>query len=174
MKRGLSSFDIYVIVWELQDLVGSYIDKIYQRSRNEVFIRVNNKQKNRKEFIYIRNGALVCTTEKKFEVPQRPSTFAMTLRKYLLNGQIREVKQHEFDRIIIFTLQKGQQEFSLICELCSNGNIILADMDLKILAPLVRQQWAHRTIQRNERYIPPPAQRNPFDLSQDDFVQVFF
>ena len=43
MKRELSSFDIYVIVSEMQDLKGSYIDKIYQLTRDELLVRINNK-----------------------------------------------------------------------------------------------------------------------------------
>jgi len=100
MKRGLSSFDIYVIVSELQDTVGSYIDKIYQITRNELLIRINNKKNNQSEFIFIRNGGLLCTTQKRFDVPKTPSMFAMTMRKYLLNGQISGISQHEFDRVI--------------------------------------------------------------------------
>ena len=96
MQRKLSSFDIYVIVSELQDLKGSYIDKIYQLTRNELLIRVKNINTKQKENIFIRNGEFICTTEKQFETPTKPSTFAMTLRKYLLNGRVTEVIQHEF------------------------------------------------------------------------------
>ena len=42
MQRQLSSFDIYVIVSELQKLIGCQVDKIYQISQNEILIRVKN------------------------------------------------------------------------------------------------------------------------------------
>ena len=42
MQRQLSSFDIYAIVSELQELKGGYIDKIYQLTRDELLIRVKN------------------------------------------------------------------------------------------------------------------------------------
>ncbi len=44
MKRQLASFDIYMVVSELQELLGSYIDKIYQPTRDELLIRINNKK----------------------------------------------------------------------------------------------------------------------------------
>ena len=72
MQRGLSSFDIYVIVSELQELLGSYIDKVYQPTRDELLIRINNKKTNKKEIIYIKNGELFWTTQKKFTTPQKP------------------------------------------------------------------------------------------------------
>ena len=79
MQRGLSSFDIYVIISELQELIGSYIDKIYQTTRDELLIRINNKKTGQKETIFVKNEKLLCTTQKKFGVPKKPSTFAMTM-----------------------------------------------------------------------------------------------
>ena len=106
MKRGLSSFDIFVIVSELQDLKGSYVDKIYHIPRDILVIRINNKNTGQKENIFVKNGELFCTTQKKFATPVKPSTFAMTLRKYLLNGRISNITQHEFDRIIEYNRPK--------------------------------------------------------------------
>ena len=170
MKRGLSSFDIYVIVSELQDTVGSYIDKIYQITRDELLIRINNKKNNQSEFIFIRNGGLLCTTQKRFDVPKTPSMFAMTMRKYLLNGQISGISQHEFDRVIKLKIRKKEGEFILVFELFANGNIILVDPKGKIILPLIKQQWAHRSIRSNEMYVPPPSQMNPFNLTMETFL----
>ncbi len=96
MKRQLSSFDIYVITSELQEIVGSYIDKTYQLTRDEFLIKINNRKTKQKESIFVRNGELLCITPKKFETPLKASTFAMTLRKYILNGKITAITQHEF------------------------------------------------------------------------------
>ena len=106
MQRQLSSFDIYVIVTELQNFIGNSIDKIYQLTRNELLIRIKSIKTRQKKYIYIRNGELLCITQKEFEIPQKPSLFAMTLRKYLINGRIKEISQYEFDRIIKFKISK--------------------------------------------------------------------
>ena len=42
MQRQLTSFDINVIVTELQQIVGYHIEKIYQLSRGEILIRIKN------------------------------------------------------------------------------------------------------------------------------------
>jgi predicted ribosome quality control (RQC) complex YloA/Tae2 family protein len=172
MNRKLSSFDIYVIVSELQDLKGSYIDKIYQLTRDELIIRINNRKTNQKEIVFIRNGELFCRTQKKFDTPKKPSTFAMTLRKYLLNGRINDITQHEFDRIIKIKIVKKEGEYTLIFELFSNGNIILLDPDEKIILPLIKQHWAHRTIKPREIYVSPPSQINPFNLKHEEFLDL--
>ncbi len=173
MQRGLSSLDIYVIVSELQELKGAYIDKIYQPTRDELLIRINNRSKKQKEILYIKNSELFCTTQKKISAPQKPSNFAMTCRKYLTNGRITEISQHEFDRIIKIKIGKKEGEYTLIFELFKNGNIILTDPDNKIILPLITQQWASRTIRSHREYTPPPSQINPFDLSEKQFNKIF-
>lgn len=172
MQRQLSSFDIYVIASELQNLIGCYIEKIYQLSRSEILIKVKNIQTKQKESIYIRNGELICTTQKQLETPTKPSTFAMTLRKYLLNGRITGVSQHEFDRILKLKIGKKEGDYTIVVEFFSDGNIILVDPDDKIILPFIRQSWAHRKVKGREAYTPPPSQINPFDLDKERFASL--
>jgi predicted ribosome quality control (RQC) complex YloA/Tae2 family protein len=173
MRKELSSFDIYQLVLELQDICNSYIDKIYQLSRNDILIRINNVNKNSKENIFVRNAEFLCVTRRQFKTPIQPTTFAMTLRKYLSNGKITEISQHEFDRIIKLKVVKGMIFYYLVIELLSNGNIILVDENNIIITCLVRQTWAYRKIRPREKYIPPPPQINPFTLSLKDFTDIF-
>lgn len=171
MERGLSSFDIYVIVSELQDLIDCYVEKIYQLTRDELLINVHKKN-NEKESIFIRNGALLCRTRKQYDSPEKPSLFAMTLRKYLLNGKISGIMQHEFDRIIKLKIGRKEGEYTLVCELFSSGNIILLNPEGRIIRPLVKQEWAYRMIKSGEVYVAPPAQTNPFALNEQKFREL--
>jgi predicted ribosome quality control (RQC) complex YloA/Tae2 family protein len=60
MERGLSSFDIYVIVAELQDLRGCYVEKIYQLSREEILLRVQQTStKKKRTTLHPEQGAVV-------------------------------------------------------------------------------------------------------------------
>jgi len=172
MQRPLTSFDIYVIASELQELKGSYIDNIYQLTRNEFLIKVKNINTKQKENIFVRNGELICKTQKKLKTPTKPSTFAMTLRKYLLNGRITDITQHEFDRILKFKIGKKEGDYHLIIEFFSNGNIILTNPEGKIILPLIKQEWAHRSIKGNVAYMPPPTQINPFNLTKKAFIDL--
>jgi predicted ribosome quality control (RQC) complex YloA/Tae2 family protein len=169
MQRGLASFDIYVIVSELQGLIGCYVEKIYQLSRDEILLRLQQKTANQKESILIRNGQLFCLTDAPFDAPEKPSLFAMTARKYLLNGRIAEISQLEFDRIIKIKIGRKEGDYTLICELFSNGNIILCNPEGRIIRPLQKQEWASRLIKSGELYKPPPSQTNPFTLTEQDF-----
>ncbi|MBN1861768.1 MAG: NFACT family protein [Candidatus Thermoplasmatota archaeon] len=169
MTRGLASFDIHVIVSESQDLIGCFIEKIYQLTRDELLLRIQQKSIKQKESLFIRNGELLCRTQESFDVPEKPSLFAMTLRKYLLNGKISEITQHEFDRIIKIKIGRKEGEYTLVCELFSKGNIILLDPEGRIIRPLIKQEWASRLIKSGELYIPPPSQTNPFHLTKQAF-----
>lgn len=172
MNRKLSSFDIYLIVLDLQELKNSFIEKIYQLSRNELLIRIKDIKLKQKESLYIKNGEFICNTHHKFEPPLKPTTFAMTLRKYLINSKITNITQHEFDRIIKIELSKGEKKYSLIIEFFSDGNIILLDSDDKIILPLIKQFWSHRTIKPGIKYCSPPSQKNPFKISKNEFFNV--
>jgi len=172
MQRQLSSFDIFVIVSELQNLSGCLIEKIYQLTRDELLIRIKNIKTKEKQKLYIRNGEFICTTQKQLKTPTKPSTFAMTLRKYLLNGRITEISQHEFDRILKIKISKKEGEYTIIVEFFSNGNIILVDPDENIILPLIRQSWAHRKVRGREAYVAPPPQINPFDLTLEKFTKI--
>ena len=172
MQRQLSSFDIYVIVSELQELTESRIDKIYQLTRDELLIRIKNIATKQKESIFIRNGEFICLTQKQFDIPLKPTTFAMTLRKYLLNGIITSIAQHEFDRIVKLNISKKEGEYTLIIEFFSDGNIILVDPNGNIILPLIKQRWAHRTIKPHESYCPPPGRINPFTTTFEAFKEL--
>ena len=172
MQRKLTSFDIYVIVSELQDLKDNFIEKIYQLNRNDFLIRVKNNKTKQKENLFIRNGEFICITDRQFDTPLKPSIFAMTLRKYLLNGKITDISQHEFDRIIKLKISRKEGDYSVIFEFFSEGNIILVNPKGEIILPLIKQRWAHRSIKGRELYLPPPVQINPFNLTKERFIEL--
>jgi len=172
MQRQLSSFDIYTIAYELQGIVGYQVEKIYQLSRDEILIRIKNIHTKEKKNLFVRNSKFICLTNKEPEKPSRPSTFAMALRKYLSNGRITSITQHEFDRIIKLKIGKKEGEYTLVFEFFSNGNIILVDPDRKIIIPLLRQTWRDRKVKGREPYIPPPPQINPFNLTLERFTDL--
>lgn len=168
--RPLTTFDIHSICFELNDyLSGSYVDKIYQPSPQEILIKINNKKENEKQGIYIHTEKFLAITKKQFHAPTKPSLFAMTCRKYLKNGIIEQVKQHEFDRIIHLFISKKEGTYQLIIELFKNGNILLVSPENKIILPLKRQQWKTRILKSKQPYQPPPSQTNPLHLSKQDF-----
>lgn len=167
----ISSFEVLGVVRELQDLVNAYVEKVYQVGKDDVLLRLR-KAGLGKVFIFIRAGGVIFRCDEGFETPEKPSKFAMILRKHLERGKLVDVYQHEFDRIVIIEVKRGDKKYYLVCELIPNGNIILLDEDRRIIMPLREQEWSHRSIKPKESYIFPPSQKNPLRMGLDDFFGV--
>ncbi len=161
----MSSLDISILVGELQTIVDGYIEKIYQTSANEILVRIRTKKEKTK--LLIHSGKYVCITKKEIKTPKTPTTFAMTLRKYLTNKRITGISQHAFDRIVEFEIGK----YRLVVELFSKGNIILLEGS-KIVIPLSYQRWGHRTIKSKTDYIYPPGKVDVRALSFEEFKEI--
>lgn len=78
-------------------------------------------------------------TEKIKENPSAPPSFCMVLRKYILNGTIVDITQHETDRVMEISIS-SKNDFNetvvrkLLVEIMGrNSNIILVDESMKIL-----------------------------------------
>jgi predicted ribosome quality control (RQC) complex YloA/Tae2 family protein len=172
MARGLAALDVYTVAAELQDLLGSYLEKVYQLTPDELLLRVKTPGTSGTDQLFIRNQSLICRTTKKFDTPETPSVFAMTLRKYLQGGRITQITHHDFDRILTITTTKGDTSHHLILELYKNGNIILTNPDNIIILPLHQQTWAKRDLNSNKPYLPPPTQNNPLTLTKEHLTRI--
>jgi len=97
----------------------------------------------------------------------------MTLRRYLRNGKIHAIEQHEFERIATLQIRAKQEEFQLVCELFGDGNIILVNQQNKILQALSYRKMRDRNILRNETFQhPPPSGKNPFKMERKDLDAI--
>ncbi len=166
MKKGMSSLDIMAMVSELQFLIEGYVEKIYQPVRDHAVIRVNIP-KGDKKHLHIILGKWIYLSEVSMEMPKTPSAFAMLLRKYLNNGKITGIEQHEFDRVVVITIQK-KIAYQLIIELFGDGNIVLSS-EGKIIQPFTSKSWSHRELKAHAPYIFPPTRMNPREIHFKDF-----
>ena len=159
--REMSSMDIMLLLNELKLLTGGRFQKTYQNDKRLRF-EIHLSEKGTFE-LYFEPGRLFITEYKrKFE---QPGSFAMLMRKHLKNQSILNIRQKDFDRII----EIETENYILILEVFSKGNVILCYKDYKILMPLQFQKWKHRTIRPGIKYEYPPAVKNPFTISLEEF-----
>ncbi len=158
-------FDILAITKELKKFEGCFVDKVYQKD-DEVFIKIRGKEKGE---IFIKNSKWICISKYREKNMEYPPPFAMTLRKYIGNGKIKKIEQYDFDRIIIFEIEKEKKKYLLIVEIIPNGNIVLTDENKKIIMPLLYQKWSHRLLKQGEDYIFPPLKANPLKMDFEEF-----
>jgi len=134
----------------LKFLIGSKVDKVYQDRNNFVF----TFHKGGKYLLKIEPNSLYLTDFKDFE--NEPNNFCMFLRKYLGQGKLMKMKQNNFERIIEFHI-KAKENYILILELFSKGNLVLCDRNYKILYPLSSKKFKDRIVKKGEKYIYPPS-----------------
>ncbi|MEM2839158.1 MAG: NFACT family protein, partial [Thermoplasmata archaeon] len=159
MKNSLSGLDLVAIERELQALVGSRIDKVYQPDKDRIVISISSKAEGRTRLNVLLPGWIWLggATE---EMPSAPSGFASQLRRHVSNARIMAIEQHGLDRIIEFKLKK-ETDMRLIIELFGDGNIVLVGSDGRIIALMRSRKWKQRDLRPKSEYKYPPAAFDP-------------
>ncbi len=169
MKEHIESLEITAAIREFQEIIGGFIQKVYQLSDDKILFRIHVPKEGKKLLLF-KLGHGLFLTGRDIETPMTPSHYIMLLRKYLGNARITTVKQHEFDRVIVMELQ-GRQPLKLIFEVFGKGNLVLVGAE-HILLPLRSETWKHRTLREGETYLYPPSRRRPFDLEVSEVEDV--
>ncbi len=114
-KEHLTSFDLAALASEFQELVGSFIDKIYELSGHVLLLKLNAKTGKNNLVVDVINGWVFNAAQQdELKTPTKPTDFAFALRKYLTGGVITSVRQQEFDRIVEFEIQHKDKNYRLI------------------------------------------------------------
>lgn len=162
-----------MLVSELNQMIkGAYIDNIYQTNHATFILKL--RQPNTPTLhLLIESGKRFHLTSYTYKKPQRPPTFCMALRKYLRNGKVTEILQHEFERLITIKVGAKEGDFQLICELFGEGNTILVNPENKILHALTYRKMRDRNILRGETLqYPPSSGKNPYEVNRQDFDEI--
>ncbi len=160
----MTNLDYHFLVSELQPMVGGHLGKIYELSQNVFRFKVRAD----KEYNFIAELGLRAHLSKFIvESPQSPSNFAMLLRKYLDNAQIVGISQENDDRVFAITLKK-KEEFHLIFEMFAKGNLVLTNLEGKIIGAYKAEVSKTRTIKNSEIYVPLPNKNRLGELPKKE------
>ncbi|UCE57681.1 MAG: NFACT family protein [Candidatus Bathyarchaeota archaeon] len=173
LKERMTSFDIAALTLELNPLIeGVRIDNIYQINPLTLLLKLRRSNQPQLHLL-IEAGKRFHLTSYALKKPEKPPTFCMALRKYLRNGKINGIRQHEFERIIMIEVSKKEGNFKLISELFGEGNIILVNPENRILQALTYKRMRDRNLLRGEVFQHPPSSGiNPLKLKRQDFIQI--
>ncbi len=169
MKEQMESVEIAGALREFHEVVGGYIQKVYQLAEDEILFRLH-VPKLGKKLLWFKLGKALFLTDRDIETPVVPSHYVMLLRKYLGNARITGVKQHEFDRVVVMELQ-GRQPLKLIFEVFGKGNLVLTGPH-NIILPMRSETWRHRTLKEGETYLYPPSRRIPLELDENNIRDI--
>lgn len=89
---------LHKTVTELQTAENTFVDKIYQPSKDELVFLLRKSGFCKKLLINVRPGtARIQFTETKYENPAVPPMFCMLIRKYLSSARLLKVSQPGFE-----------------------------------------------------------------------------
>ncbi|CAJ1190449.1 Rqc2 RqcH [Companilactobacillus paralimentarius] len=183
------SFDgmfTHVMVNELnQNLRGGRIAKIQQPFANELILTIRSNRKNQQLLLSAHPSyARVQITDQPFANPAKPSTFVMSLRKYITSAIIQDFKQLNNDRIVIVDLSAKNElgdihEYRLITEIMSrHSNIFLLNKENGKIIDLIKrvspENNSFRGLLPGDDYKLPPAQNkiNPFSTKNENLQDL--
>jgi len=168
--KSLHGLDIHYLLQDLQILKNGKISKILQLSKADFLFRFHISGKGQVHLRIALPGLIFLTSSKK--APLTAPAFCISLRKYLTNTFLIDIKQTGLERILEFEFKTREGKIYLMLELFSKGNLIICDENYKILLPLRSQTWKDRTIKRGATYRPPAPKHNPLTLTEKEFIKI--
>jgi len=185
---ALDGLVIHSIVDELhKKLLGGKIDKVYQPENDEIVLHIRNNKENFKLVLSCSasNPRVYLASDYKKENPINAPMFCMLFRKYIQGGNIVNVSQVDFERIIKISVEsfdelKEKTTKDIIIEIMGrHSNIILThSSDNKIIDSAKRippSVSRVRQILPGQTYVLPPKQDklNPInEITLNSFVDT--
>ena len=168
---------------ELQNWIGSRIDRIYQPISHEIIILLRRPRSNIKLLISAAsNCARIHFTNNNFNNPKTPPMFCMLLRKHLENGRLNSVSQDGFDRIINLEFETRNRIGNKVVYILSveimgrHSNIILYNKETGIIVDSIKRVSSsmskNRPILPKEKYSCVPSQKKLNILDCDSAIIV--
>lgn len=153
---------------ELQDAVGSRIDKIHQPSREEVVLTLRHRSGSAKLLISTGAGSpRLHFTKVTLENPKAPPMFCMLLRKYLGSGKLTAVRQLGLDRVLYLDFETINELGDLVMVTLAveimgrHSNLIVVGQDGRIIDAIKRvdpEMSSVRPVLPQMPYVLPPVQ----------------
>lgn len=160
--QDITNIDLHFIVNELSSLENKRLDNIY--NFNYAFrFRIEKS-----DIIVSLKPKAIYLSKYSIDSPPAPTNFVTILRKHLKGKYIRKITQKDWDRIVIFDFD----DFKLIFELFSKGNIILIEKETqKIVISFRREEWKDRKIMPGQNYVFPIS--NKIDPNQITSEKIY-
>ena len=164
-----------------QNLSGGRISKIQQPFANELILTIRSNRKNRQLLLSAHPSyARVQITDQPFANPAKPSTFVMSLRKYITSAIVQDFKQLNNDRVVSIDLSAKNElgdihDYILTIEIMArHSNIFLINKETGKIVDLIKrvspENNSFRGLLPGDDYKLPPAQNkiNPFSTNNEN------
>ena len=167
----LSGIEIRYLVNEISKKTsGYYVSNIYGITQNSLLFKLHHPE-NPDVMLMVSTTGIWISSVKIDQI--EPNKILKRLRNDLLRLKLTKIKQIDVERIVYLTFSGFDKEFVLVGEFFGDGNIILCNKEMKILALLHSIDVRHRQLRVGLEYTPPPQKGlNVIDASEKNFEEI--
>ncbi|NIP61738.1 MAG: DUF814 domain-containing protein [Nitrosopumilaceae archaeon] len=168
---ALSGLEIRYLVNSISEKTqGYYVSNIYSVTRNSILIKLHHPE-NPDIFLMLSTFGMWTTSTKVEEIEK--NNLVTRLRRDLVRLKLTNFEQPNAERIVYLTFSGFDKEFVLVAELFGDGNIILCNKEMKILALLHSIDVRHRRLAVGLQYVlPPQSGLDVFEIAEDEFKGI--
>ena len=147
-----------------------YVSNIYGITKDSILFKLHHTEKT-DLFMMVSTSGIWLTTVKIDQI--EPNKLLKRLRSDLLRLKLKKIKQIGAERIAYFIFEGFGKEFVLVGEFFGDGNILLCNKDMKILALQHSIDVRHRKLTVGLDYAQPPNKGiDIFNISEHDFEEL--
>lgn len=168
---ALSGIELRYLVDTITEQVqGYYISNIYGISKDSILFKLHHTEKS-DLFMMISTSGVWLTAVKIDQM--EPNRLLKRLRSDLLRLKLKKIEQIGAERIAYFTFEGFGKELVLVGEFFGDGNILLCNNEMKILALQHSIDVRHRKLGVGLEYVQPPSSGlDIFNLKESDFDEL--
>lgn len=167
----LSGIELRYLVNQISEQVQDYyVSNIYGITKDSILFKLHHTEKS-DLFMMISTSGVWLTKVKIDQI--EPNRLLKRLRGDLLRLKLKKIEQIGAERIAYFTFEGFGKEFVLVGEFFGDGNIVLCNNDMKILALQHSIEVRHRKLSVGLEYVQPPlGGLDIFNISESDFEDL--
>lgn len=165
---ALAGIELRYLVNQISDQVqGYYVSNIYGVTKDSILFKLHHTEKS-DLFMMVSTSGVWLTSVKIEQI--EPNRLLRRLRGDIIRLKLKKIEQIGAERIAYFFFEGFGKEFVLVGEFFGDGNIILCNDEMKILALQHSIDVRHRKLGVGLQYAPPPSSGlDIFGLTQDAF-----
>jgi predicted ribosome quality control (RQC) complex YloA/Tae2 family protein len=153
-----------------EEVQGYYVSNIWGINKDSILFKLHHPEKS-DIFMMISTSGVWLTSVKIDQI--EPNKLLKRLRSDLLRFKINKIEQIGSERIAYFTFSGFDKEFVVVGEFFGDGNILLCNEEMKILALQHSIDVRHRKLGVGMIYATPPSSGlDVFNISESDFEDL--
>jgi len=152
------------------EVQGYYVSNIWGITKDSILFKLHHPEKS--DIFMMISTSGVWLTSVKID-PIEPNRLLKRLRNDLLRFKIKKIEQIDSERIAYFTFAGFDKEFVIVGEFFGDGNILLCNEEMKILALQHSIDVRHRKLSVGINYATPPQSGlDIFNVKESDFFDL--